>query len=233
MDDLFSLTVTVAADEWARAQRRIRYLEAALVQAYRAQRQLKEWFTVAELLALRLPDLPTTRQGVVRRAHAEDWLCRIATGRGGERWEFHFTNLPRKAFEEMIRRIVEPPSDTMDAPISAAPAPHVPEVPPPEPEPVAPGLATAPLWLLPLMRLIRSNPSIHVDSAMTMLDLTLPEDGRHDPPSPPPPALILPSVELGAGAPKWGARVFRCTTFGALFGVVSAPEYGRIPEFMR
>lgn len=179
MDDLFFLTVTVTADEWARAQRRIRYLEAALVQACRAQRQLKEWFTVAELLALRLPDLPTTRQGVVRRAHAEDWLCRIAAGRGGERYEFHFTNLPRKAFEEMIRRIVEPPSDSVDAPISDAPAPHVPEAPPSEAEHASPAAATAPPWVLPLMRLIRSNPSLPVDAAMAMLDLTLPEDGPH------------------------------------------------------
>lgn len=179
MDDLFSLTVAVSADEWARAQRRIRYLEAALVQACRAQRQLKEWFTAAELLALRLPDLPTTRQGVVRRAHAEDWLCRIVAGRGGERYEFHFTNLPRKAFEEMIRRIVEPPSGMVDAPISDAPAPQVPVAPAAEPEPVAAAPATAPPWVLPLMRLIRSDPSLPVDTAMAMLDLTLPEDGPH------------------------------------------------------
>ncbi len=181
MDDLLSLTVTIGADEWARAQRRIRYLEAALVQAYRAQRQLKEWFSAAELVALGLPDMPATRQAVVRRAHAENWLCRICSGRGGERYEFHFSNLPRKAFEEMIRRIIEPAVGEAET-TAAGPIPAAPFVPSPEAVPVDDACVDptmAPPWELPLMRMIRGNPGLHVDTLMTMLDVALPQDAPH------------------------------------------------------
>ncbi len=179
MDDLFSLTVTVEADEWARTQRRIRYLEAALVQAYRAQRHLKEWFSTAELLALRLPDLPTTRQGIVRRAHVEDWSCRITTGRGGERYQFHFSNLPRKAFEEMIRRIIEPNEAAPVAEVPTEPAPMVHAGPIGTTRSSTTEGTTAPPWVLPLMRLMKSNPSVDVDTALTMLDVGLPEEASH------------------------------------------------------
>jgi hypothetical protein len=170
MDETFSLTVAISADEWACAQRRIRYLEAALVQAYRNQRQLKEWFTAAELVALSLPDLPATRQALIRRAHAEHWSCRIASGRGGEHYEFHFVNLPRRAFEEMIRRIVEPDHPLVE---EKGDVPEVPDgvVPASTADPV---IEAPPVWLLPLMRIIKSCPSASVDDALFVLRRSLP-----------------------------------------------------------
>lgn len=170
MDETFSLTVAVGADEWARAQRRIRYLEAALVQAYRNQRQLKEWFTAGELAALSLPDLPTTRQALVRRAHAENWSYRIALGRGGERYEFHFVSLPRRAFEEMIRRIVEPEYPLEDEKRNA---PEIPEGAVPT-EIAAATTDAPPMWQLPLMRIIKTCPSTTVDDALWVLRRDLP-----------------------------------------------------------
>lgn len=107
-DDTLPLTVTVAAHEWSRLNMRVRYLEAAIVQAYRGQRQLKEWFSASDLLSLELPTVPTSRQGLLRRAHAERWDMRTADGRGGDRYEFHFSSLPRHAFAELIRRIIAP-----------------------------------------------------------------------------------------------------------------------------
>ncbi len=170
MDETFSLTVAIGADEWARAQRRIRYLEAALVQAYRNQRQLKEWFTAAEFIALSLPDLPATRQALIRRAHAENWSRRIAIGRGGERYEFHFVNLPRRAFEEMIRRIIEPEHPPAEV---EGDAPEIPDgvVPASTADPV---VEATPVWLLPLMRIIKSRPSVSVDDALFVLRRSLP-----------------------------------------------------------
>ncbi len=163
MEDGFSYHVTVPADEWSRLNRRLRYVEAALVQAYRNNRQLKEWFSAAELLSMALPGLPTSRQGLLRKANAEEWPRRVADGRGGERFEFHFYSLPRRAFEELITRIVAP-----------LPAGH--DARPPAPPPRSSRLPdnAAPPWLLPLMRIVRGDKAPTLDGVASKLAGALP-----------------------------------------------------------
>ena len=173
MDDTFPLTVTVKADEWARINKRVRYLEAALIQAYRNQRQLKEWFSANELMAMALATLPATRQGLLRKAQAEEWLAREMYGRGGARFEFHFSSLPRKAFDDLIRRIIAAPPDEGAGEQPALPVAH------------ASGARAlpknaAPPWVLPLMRLLRTDAHMAPEEACRLLTASLP-------PSVPPP----------------------------------------------
>jgi hypothetical protein len=167
-DDRFPLTVSVSAEEWTGLQRRLRYIEAAFVQQLRGERRLKEWFTAAQLATLRLPGLPATRQGISRRASAGGWRHRIATGIGGERYEYHFAGLPRAAFETLIQRILTAMPVTDDG--SQAPAIPI----PPAPVKVPPGTNTAPPWVLPLMRLIRGKPIVTLDEVMRQLPARLP-----------------------------------------------------------
>lgn len=104
MTDTFAFTVTISAAEWSELQRRLRFVEAALIQTLRGERRLKEWFSAAELADLALPGIPATKQGLLKRAHAEQWRSRRIYGAGGERFEFHFAALPRHAFEALLDR---------------------------------------------------------------------------------------------------------------------------------
>lgn len=173
MDDVFPLTVTVPVEEWSRLNTRVRYLEAALVQAYRGQRQLKEWFSAQELMVLELRALPTTRQGLLRKAQAEKWLSRMMYGRGGERFEFHFSSLPPQAFDELLRRIM--------APHAGEPVQHQAQefsferpVVPPRRAPLPPN--AEPPWILPLMRLLRDDAQLDAEDACRILCETVPEN---------------------------------------------------------
>ena len=49
------LTVSVPAEEWAYAQRRLTYLETLLVRVVRDSRNIQEWFTAGELAGKVLP----------------------------------------------------------------------------------------------------------------------------------------------------------------------------------
>lgn len=171
-DDVLPLEVTVAAEEWSRLNMRVRYLEAALVQAYRGQRQLREWFSASDLLALQLPTVPTSRRGLLRRAHMEHWETRTVEGRGGERFEFHFSSLPRHAFAELIRRIIAPPehqAQERQEPGSGIARQSASMLPPR----VLPENASPP-WLLPLMRLLRSDAHMSPEEACRRLSASLP-----------------------------------------------------------
>ena len=62
---------------------------------------MKDWFTIPELAAARLPDMPQTRQGLDALAKAEGWrskegLARKAARRGGG-WEYSILLLPKTA----------------------------------------------------------------------------------------------------------------------------------------
>lgn len=167
-DDGFSLTVSIPVAEWTRINHRLRYIEAALIQMLRGGRRLKEWFTLADLLALNLPGLPTTRQGLSRRAAQEDWPRRIGAGKGGERYEFHFSGLPKRAFEGLIDGIVAAPlrsDDEPDAPtIQRAPS-----------APRTRVVANAePVWMLPLMRVLRGGRKMTLEQVMRELPKRLP-----------------------------------------------------------
>lgn len=160
----FDLTVTIPAAELATLRRRVVYLEATLVQVLRQRRTIKEWFTAAELAALRLPGLPTDKGAVTRQARREAWLARSA----GDRNEYHFSTLPRRAFDALIDMVIAPveaPDEARQVPAFSAPPP------PAAPEPGD----TSPPWLLPLMRVVRSEAPTSVLEAVTMLPGYLPK----------------------------------------------------------
>lgn len=67
-----------------------------------------EWFTAAELAAMELPEMPSTKRGVSKLAAAQGWdedeaRSRPRKGRGGGR-EYHLTALPRAARIALTRR---------------------------------------------------------------------------------------------------------------------------------
>lgn len=162
--DGFELTVTLPASELAALRRRATYLEAILIQVFRQRRTIKEWFTAAELAEMRLPGLPTVKGAVTRLARRDGWRTRAA----GERNEYHFSTLPRKAFETLIDRVIAP-AVGVDEPG------QVPAFSPPPPVPEAPATGTAPPWLLPLMRVIRTEAPATIREAMGLLPRYLPK----------------------------------------------------------
>ncbi|SEH35451.1 hypothetical protein [Magnetospirillum fulvum] len=161
--DGFSLTVSLPAAELGALRRRVTYLEATLVQVLRGQRGIKEWFTAAELAELRLPGLSLGKGAITRQARQQGW-----TTRPGGRNEYHFSTLPRRTFEALIDRVIAPatPED---------PGNQVPAFAPPPLPPEAPETDTAPPWLLPLMRVIRSEAPATVNEAMELLPRYLPK----------------------------------------------------------
>lgn len=149
-EDLF-LTVQVPAGEWAYARRRLAYLEALLLRIVRDRGAMQEWYDAGELAALRLPGLPASRTGISAKATREGWTRRNARTVRGKRVLFHVSALPARAFDALIARILDLPplaADTDD--LFAVPSP------PPEPAVSLPENA-APAWVLPLMRLMRTE----------------------------------------------------------------------------
>lgn len=134
------LTVTVPADAWALAQRRLAFLEAVLSQILQDRGRVREWFTARELAALNLPGLSNNPATIGSLAFHRSW-ARREVRRGGRMVPvYHYASLPQPAFEAFIRQIVRLPDDDLDAP------------PPPRAQ------ATAePQWVLPLMRIIKGG----------------------------------------------------------------------------
>lgn len=166
-DDGLDLLATLPAAELAWMQRRVAFLEAALVQTLRGQAEIKEWFNAAELAELRLPGLPTTRSGVARLARARGWETRITTGNGGETKLYHFSDLPRQAFQGFIDRVVKL-RRVDDALPDAPPAAPVPTLPPRAAPAPAAATNLAPQWLLPLMRILRSGGAALEDAVQAL-----------------------------------------------------------------
>ena len=154
-DDGLTLSAVIPAAELGRLRRRVMFLEAALVQVLRDERQVREWFTAGELAALMLPGMPATASGIARLAKRERWEPRITMGRGGERVVFHFSDLPRAAFVELLNRVMrggDGPDGLADhampfPALAAAPARRAP----------ADAPNATPQWLLPLVRIIRGG----------------------------------------------------------------------------
>ena len=138
----FALMVHVPAEEWAYAQRRATYLEAVLVQVLRDREMITEWFAADYLARLMLAGMPTSKAGITRLANAQRWRRREMPCQGGRRYEYHFANLPARAFDDLMTRIIGnidslmPVEDQMQA------------------ETVD---NTAPAWVLPLMRLLKRD----------------------------------------------------------------------------
>jgi len=148
MTQEFELSVHVPADEWAESARRLRFLEALVIRLARETSLMREWYSAEELASLRLPGIPATRNGVAKRASARRWQAM----RQGSRLVYHVSSLPGPAFDCLISRILDLPADIGTAPDLEAIAPPAPPMPKPD--------NTAPAWVLPLMRLIRTEPNL-------------------------------------------------------------------------
>lgn len=155
----FDLTVTLPATELAALCRRARYLEATLIQVMRGDRGVKEWFTAAELAALRLPGMAASKGAITRQAREQGWNSRSGLH---DAHEYHFSTLPRRAFEALVDRVLAP----LVHPNS--PPPRLPAVTPP-PEPQYTRTDITPLWLLPLMRVVRTEVPATVQEAIELL----------------------------------------------------------------
>lgn len=177
----FSLMVHVPADQWANANRRVIYLEAALIQLLQDRERIQEWYDAGELSALRLTGLPTGKGAITRMANAAKWVRRPLSGYGGKRYEYHFTSFPKRAFDDLINRILNIP-EPEDMPVKrrapdVAPAPAIPC---PEVDNMAPP------WVLPFMRLLKAGPKGDLSAAWKALPAHMP------------PGVLLPTAEEAA-----------------------------------
>ncbi len=188
MDGL-PLTVAVSADDWAFTKRRLRYLEAVILQILGDRGMVREWYTAAELVKFALRGLPRSKPGLLRLAHADHWRRRVVMGRGGERYQFHCACLPDRAFHDLLDRILGHPSDHdgREAPDVPLPQAALADAPP------APSAITAPSWVLPLLRVMRTQDAPSLPLALADLPQRLPAGVRC--PSPDEAARVL--RELG------------------------------------
>ena len=74
---------------------------------------MKQWFTPAEIEALRLPGVPATLRSIRRSASGQNWReARSSTGQplarkregAGKTWEYHYTLFPSEAVQELVKR---------------------------------------------------------------------------------------------------------------------------------
>lgn len=76
---------------------------------------MKQWFTAKEFADAKLPGMPKSEAGMIKKAQRESWESQQRMGRGGG-FEYHISNLPteaRKALEShlagtLLTRAVEP-----------------------------------------------------------------------------------------------------------------------------
>lgn len=167
MTDNFGLVVSVSADEWAYTRRRLAYLEAVLVRIVRDRANIQEWFSAGELAAKRLPGLPENKAGITRRATQDRWRKRKVQGARRWHYAYHVSSLPGRTFDALIARVLDlPPLDGVisvvpDLPDMPAPLPAMPE-------------NTAPPWVLPLVRLLRTETGGNLGEAWDRLPDFLP-----------------------------------------------------------
>lgn len=180
MIDGLDLTVSVSADTWGYVQRRLAYLEALLLRVVRDQNKVQEWFSAAELAGKALPGLPMTKEAITRKASAEQWKKRKTRKDGRWSFNYHVSSLPARSFDALISRILDLPEIDAVVPV----LPDLPQVifpePPAEPE------NTAPPWVLPLMRIMKTETAGDMGAAWDRLPERLP------------PGIELPSVEDAA-----------------------------------
>lgn len=84
-------------------------------------RAVKDWFSLAELAAAKLPDMPLTVKGYDKKVAKEGWrastdAARKRTGReGGGGWEYHISLLPKAAQTRLLIVHSAPANDDIDA----------------------------------------------------------------------------------------------------------------------
>ncbi len=158
--DGLDLTIHVPADEWAYCQRRLKWFEAILVKIVRSD-GVQEWYAADDLARLRLPGLPSSAQGITRKATAGRWPRQ----RCGARYVYHVSCLPSRSFDCLVARIMDLPEiDTSEGMV-----PALPEIPLPFPPE-----NTAPAWVLPLMRLMKGEAGGNLGRAWQALPAHLP-----------------------------------------------------------
>lgn len=175
----FYLTVPVPVEEFSYMERRLKYLEAMLIRVVRDKRNIQEWFAAPELAAKRLNGLPTTPEAVSRKARQEGWRYRRAKFRNTWFNSYHVTSLPARAFDDLLSRILALPGIDVLVPV----LPDIPDMPAPlKPE----AENTAPPWVLPLMRILKTEAAGDIAEAWSLLPERLP------------PGVPLPTVEEAA-----------------------------------
>lgn len=158
-DDLFPFTVSLSAEQWANTKKRMAFLEAVLTEVMRDHSRLREWFTAKELATLKLPQLPTTAEGIARKAAHHNWRKMRVKWDGREVWGYHFSSLPNAAFEAFIRRLIDIPDfEGLDIPDYTPPQSKAQEKQAPTPQ-----------WMLPLMRIIKGKRAKTWQEAYTLL----------------------------------------------------------------
>lgn len=183
MSDLLNLEITISAHEWGYVKRRQTYLEALLLRIVRDEAKVREWFAAGELAEMGLPSLPASAGGIRTRAAHEKWLRRKTRQAGHWLYVYHVTSLPARAFDALIARLVNlPPIDELVP---------MPEIMPPPPDRATGDKAgdisaMAPPWVLPLMRIIKSETHGDLGAAWEILPDRLP------------PSVELPTVEEAA-----------------------------------
>lgn len=180
MRNSFDLTVSVSADEWGYIRRRVVYLEAVLMCVVRDGNLMREYFAAGELAGMLLPGLPDTPEGVTRKAGREKWLKRKTQVRGTWLNVYSVTSLPKRAFDALISRLLDLPDVDETVPLLDILPP------PPPPRVESADTNTAPPWVLPLMRLMKTETGGSLSEAWQMLPERLPPD------------VALPSVEEAA-----------------------------------
>lgn len=163
----FPLTVSVPVEEYAYMQRRIAYLRALLLRIVRLDELMREWFSARELNMMYLPGLPGSASAITRRANAEAWLSRSFRDSKGTVVRFHVSALPARAFDALVARFLELPAlDTDMEGVFDLPVP-------PEPAPLPEN--AAPQWILPLMRILRTEADGDLGRAWLALPRHVPE----------------------------------------------------------
>lgn len=173
-NDTFSLDVSIPADKWAFTNRRLSYLEAVLIQVLRDESRIQEWYDAAQIAAMGLPGLPTSKGGITRLANKQNWLKRDEVGRGGTRFQYHYVSFPIRAFERLISKIIDGPNN-YDIDESLINVESLPEI---ETEPPLRLTKdnTAPPWVLPFMRLMKGESEGNLGKAWAQLPKHLPPD---------------------------------------------------------
>lgn len=148
MSDLFDLTVTVDAADWAYLHRRLDYLETLLRRLAQDEAAVQEWFSAAELAAMNLPGLPAGKSAIGRKAAREDWVKRTTRRHGSLITLYHVSALPARSFDALLARVLALPLPTGAAAALDLAAPQLATV---------VHVNTAPPWVLPLMRLMKGE----------------------------------------------------------------------------
>ena len=117
-----------------------------------------------------LPGLPTSPQGMARLASQERWRRQKTLRHGRWVYALHVSSLPARAFDALIARMMDLPDIDQAAPPLADILPPIPLLPVPIPR----DDNTAPPWVLPLMRIMRTETNGNLSEAWERLPERLP-----------------------------------------------------------